>query len=314
MLLKKMTELLQPVNVKLDKLAEQFEDVRTWRTNVDTTLQNHQQLMTQIVDDGKRMGGVVQTNCHRLNRQEERLDDMEDRDRSVNLIFRGFEERPNEDTSTMIQTLLTSKLAVPQGAVVIERSHRLGPVYARGSRPIIARIPNREHRHLVFQAKAKLRQVNAVEQTRFVVHGDYSPNTRKRQAAYRVLQRHLYKDKIQMRMPSSTLVLEGIPLKIDLVDGQFYKLHSGELATEFLGDFLGDRTVEVLTEAQLAFYNEGRPRKDRLTRVGELDFPRPVYQSRRQEKRGASSTPEGGQLRPPRGNNRGEDMDTTGSS
>jgi hypothetical protein len=95
-----------------------------------------------------------------------RVDDNEQRSRNSCLLIHGIEEKPNEDTDTLIKEVFQNELGITVLDDDIQRSHRLGPVRNNSRntrsnvvkpRPIICRFLKLSTRKKIYSNKRQLK-------------------------------------------------------------------------------------------------------------------------------------------------------------
>ena len=98
-----------------------------------------------------------------------RVDDNEQRSRNSCLLIHGIEEKPNEDTDTLIKEVVENELGITVHDDDIQRSHRLGPVRNNSRntrsnvvkpRPIICRFLKFSTRKNIYSSKRQLKGKN----------------------------------------------------------------------------------------------------------------------------------------------------------
>lgn len=113
----------------------------------------------------------------KIARFESSLDELNNRMRRNNLIFRGFPERDNEswdDCAVTVSNFVKQYMGVD--AVEIERAHRLGQRSENGqSRSIIVRYLNYKHKEEVLKNAYRLKGVTT---PRISISEDYSEKIR----------------------------------------------------------------------------------------------------------------------------------------
>lgn len=106
----------------------------------------------------------LQSIQHRLNRQEEQIDEAEQYSRRNCLLLHGIPEEINEDSYDKVIKTLNEKLDVHIKLDDIDRCHRLGPlrrsasdVVSKGKRPIIVKLLRYHDRDRIWRKKRCLK-------------------------------------------------------------------------------------------------------------------------------------------------------------
>ncbi|XP_042149009.1 uncharacterized protein LOC121837473 [Ixodes scapularis] len=105
--------------------------------------------------------------------QQQRLSNLEDRERRNNMIVFGIPEANNETAADLEQKVIRDIFFGQLGVTVtsVERIHRLGPKRQDKNRPVILRVYNYNEKQLVFKNCRKLKN------TPVSVSDDYSKET-----------------------------------------------------------------------------------------------------------------------------------------
>ena len=97
---------------------------------------------------------------------EENIDHQERYSRRPNMHIHGVPEHDNEDTTTIVMSVINSKMSFkpPLESSQLERSHRVGPTFDQQdrvhSRPIIVRFKSKNTRDAVLKARFRLKGHN----------------------------------------------------------------------------------------------------------------------------------------------------------
>lgn len=145
-----------------------------------------------------------------------RLNDLENRGRRNNLIFKGLKYGEKVDYVMLVKNFCTNILGASD-EVYVNRAHPLGRMQKNG--PIIAHIPNDYDLNYILQCSKKLKN------TEYVIHRDFSKDTRAVRSKFFQLKKEITKVVPNSRISviQDRLVVEGRSFTLDgdrLMDGK----------------------------------------------------------------------------------------------
>ncbi|XP_050038876.1 uncharacterized protein [Dermacentor andersoni] len=166
------------------ELSADIKAIKSSQKSIETKIGNIHDRLDKLEEKNKsfdnmsgELNGLRQTvegATARHDSLEARVDDLEDRSRRDNLIFRGIPDSPeswDQSEARVKSALLCVADNWPDNA--IDRAHRIGPFVANKCRPIIVKFSNYKVKQKVLSARKKLKE-NSITMSE-----DFSPATRR---------------------------------------------------------------------------------------------------------------------------------------
>lgn len=224
---KKMEELKKSgdLNEKLNALLDMVNESKLERRDLNNKLENLCELLVREREERKleveNLREEMQMMKKEINRYQEKIDELENRGRRVNLVFKGVEEK-NEENWSETQKVLSSTIEEhfhfkPNS---IGRAHRLGQFRANAKYPrmIVARFERELERKNILENKYKLKN------TKIFVEEDFSQEVRE-------VRRLLWKEAIEERKKGKratvrykSLIVEGEEFRWNKEEKQIKKI------------------------------------------------------------------------------------------
>lgn len=164
---------------KLNQINEGIASLGERVTNLEAKVNEISGLKEGLASVRETLGAVecdLTSFKDRLACLDEGLDEVSNRMRRNNLIFRGLAEKENEtwsETEAVLTTFVKDKLGVEAGE--IERAHRLGTRRGRSARPIIVKFLNFKCKDEILRNAYKLKDVAFPKVS---ISEDFSPKVR----------------------------------------------------------------------------------------------------------------------------------------
>lgn len=165
-------------------VSSKLKDIQLNVTDIKrrlSELEAHSDSLGNLREDVSNVSSVLKESCSQLKTiQSEQtqqsslvIDDLNNRMRRNNLIFKGLpENKPEnwEETEGKINKFVCDKLGIQVGE--IERAHRIGEWKAGSVRPIVVKFLNFKDKHNILNNAWKLKDV---ESPRVWIEEDFSP-------------------------------------------------------------------------------------------------------------------------------------------
>lgn len=176
-------ELLREILDKQKEIAKDIAEIKANERTVDNRLRATENRLGQldeiskmIIENKNKLANVEVTVTSlekTIELQQQRLSNLEDRERRNNMIVFSIPEANNETAADLEQKVIRDIFFGQLGVTVtsVERIHRLGPKRHNKNRPIILRVYNYNEKQLVFKNCRKLKN------TLVIVSDDYSKKT-----------------------------------------------------------------------------------------------------------------------------------------
>ena len=213
------------LNEKLNALLDMVNESKLERRDLNNKLENLCELLVREREERKleveNLREEMQMMKKEINRYQEKIDELENRGRRVNLVFKGVEEK-NEENWSETQKVLSSTIEEhfhfkPNS---IGRAHRLGQFRANAKYPrmIVARFERELERKNILENKYKLKN------TKIFVEEDFSQEVRE-------VRRLLWKEAIEERKKGKratvrykSLIVEGEEFRWNKEEKQIKKI------------------------------------------------------------------------------------------
>ena len=231
---KKIEELKSglDINEKLNFLLDMTRESQNERRELKCKFENLCEVLISEREErraeAEQLREEIKTVKSELSKCQEKLDELENRGRRSNLIFKGIEEQ-NEETWGETQELLTSVIKKHFDIELqsIGRAHRLGQYRPSSKYPrmIIARFEKEAEKKILLENKFKLKN------TKIYIEEDYSQSVRD-------IRRELWKAAIEERKQGKratvrykTLFVDGEEFTWNLEKKQIEKIEKSRYNT-----------------------------------------------------------------------------------
>ncbi len=173
----KLDSLQEILLQRMDRVEQKMEDWRLKYQELQAALEVEQKQRAEEKQerekDRTRELERMKLMQKQIEKLEEKVDELENRSKRVNLVFKRLKEESGEtwrQAEEKVQELLEKKLGLKD--IEIVRAHRVGWKQGERPRPIVAKFGKEKQRELVLQAKSKLRQ------TEILIDEDFSAKLR----------------------------------------------------------------------------------------------------------------------------------------
>lgn len=182
-------DFFRQLDKRLEKLATKT-DLAELHISIGKLTTDNENMKTEMAAVKRREAEILKM-----------MDDLENRSRRNNLVFRGIRNSGSTDFENLVKSFCVSVLGCGED-IVINRAHTLNIRTKDGNLPIIAHIPRDKDIHAIFQNVKKLRG------TGFVIQRDYSRTVRGKR--YKLLQIKKKVDEISKKTLRTNLVFDHL--------------------------------------------------------------------------------------------------------
>lgn len=162
------------------ELVTDVKAIKASQKNIETKIVSIEKRLDTLEDKTKSLDNVqsmttdlMSTFTTKNNSLNVRIDELEDRSRRQNLLFRGFPDSPETwaESEARVIDALAGVLESPLDNAV-ERAHRLGRFVPNKTRPIMVKFSNDKIKEAVLFRRSRLKEKG------ITVSEDFSPATR----------------------------------------------------------------------------------------------------------------------------------------